>query len=567
MKHDSTQRGVLIVPEPETLEWDGTTYPFDGFRGFPPSIARKFGVPSGSWAITRNEAEGSGLEVRNGEVVIWGEESVCLASVVQLLRQFSGCLPAVRIREAVSFGFRGYHLDIARGAVPLPATFRRILRLLFLLKYNVFAVYLEDLFPWERHPRIGAHRGRLDREELSEVIRFGADLGIQVIPSLNLAGHMEHVICLPEYWPYGEWYRPKEGCLDLSSEKARDLAYDLLEEVLELWPGEYVHIGGDETWSTGRGKSLDADWSFRGPELYEAHHGRLIELVRAKGREPILWGDMISGTMHMGDLMSRAMRERWAELLDRDTWHDCTVANWDYSGRPVEHFRAIIGMFKSRGLRQLACPALSAGERCFPVFASTLANVRSFFEAARIEGIEGYLVTKWGDVGSECLSSLIEPLIAAAAELAVGAESWEAKWRMLSGESEEVLGARQVIGSEEVGGRVKHALFRNAQYSSWDEERRSELLRTWREALEEVGSLPLPEELDFSRRLVEAAVRVLEERISVSDYIALSRLYSRLWLAERKPEGLDVVVSRFWAAAGRQDAGLLHDSRGWWSIV
>lgn len=52
--------------------------------------------------------------------------------------------------------FQRYHLDIARGGVPKVGTSKRILRWLFLLKYNYFAVYSEDLLYWRKYPQIGS---------------------------------------------------------------------------------------------------------------------------------------------------------------------------------------------------------------------------------------------------------------------------------------------------------------------------------------------------------------------------------------------------------------------------
>lgn len=58
-------------------------------------------------------------------------------------------------------------------------------------------------------------------------------------------------------------------------------------------------------------------------------------------------------------------------------------------------------------------------------------------------------------------------------------------------------------------------------------------------------SLTLPEDLDFIRRLLETGVKVLNDDVKASDYTMLSGLYAKLWLKERKPEGLDAVIERF----------------------
>ncbi|WP_218042152.1 family 20 glycosylhydrolase [Infirmifilum lucidum] len=131
--------------------------------------------------------------------------------------------------------------------VPNLETFKEVLRYLFLLKYNHFGIYFEDLFPWPRHPDIGATRGRLTLSELSRIIEYGRSLGIEVFPSLELVGHMENILSLPNYRKYSEWWSPREGCINLSDPDTRRLALELPAEAADLSPSKYILIGGDET--------------------------------------------------------------------------------------------------------------------------------------------------------------------------------------------------------------------------------------------------------------------------------------------------------------------------------
>jgi len=544
---------VHIVPEPESLEFSGETFVFDGFENFPDFLAREFNVPRGEWRVTKISGEGTGLKVKEREIVIWGDSFTNYATILQLLRQDPGHLPEVTVKEEFNFTFRGYHLDIARGGVPTVKTFKRILRWLFLLKYNYFAIYFEDLFPWRKHPIIGKHRGRLTEEELREIIDYGKNLGIEVFPSLELSGHMEHILSLPEYRGFSEWHRPSEGCLDLSNEKAREFAYQLLREAVGLCPSRYIHIGGDETWALGRGRSLSKTWTFEGPSLYELHHRNMIEIVKKAGKKPILWGDMISG-MYLKRITRDA--SKWEKVIESPIWKEALIANWDYSPGSKEYFREKIQIFKKRGLQQVVCPGLSNWRRYCPNFKTALENLKNFLGAAREAGISGFLITAWGDDGEECLFSLLEPLLLASMEIAEGSGSWEEKWMALSGESRKVLEARILFGDPKVSETVKHVVFRDFWFHRMGDDEREDLKTKWMKILGEIGDILLPEDLDFIRRLVDLGIKVLGGEARVSDYIALSRIYAELWLNERKPEGLERIIERFWGAAGREDMGL-----------
>jgi len=544
---------ILIVPEPKSLKFSGETFVFDGFENFPKFLAREFNVPRGAWKITKTSGEGTGLRVKEKEIVIWGESSTNYATILQLLRQDPSHLPEVTVEEELNFTFRGYHLDIARGGVPTVETFKKILRWLFLLKYNYFAIYFEDLFPWKNHPIIGKHRGRLTEEELREVIDYGKNLGIEVFPSLELSGHMEHILSLPEYRRFSEWHRPSEGCLDLSDEEAKKFAYELLRDAVEFCPSKYVHIGGDETWALGRGRSLSKTWTFEGPRLYETHHRKMIEIVKEAGKKPILWGDMISG-MYLKRITKDA--SKWEEVIESPIWKEALIANWDYSPSSKEYFKEKIRIFKDRKLQQIACPGLSNWRKYYPNFQTALENLKNFLGAARETGITGFLITAWGDDGEECLFSLLEPLLLASMEIAEGDGRWEEKWMALSGESWEVLKARILFGGPEVSEAVKQVVFRDFWFHRMNDERRESLKTEWLKILKEIEGVKLPDDLDFIRRMIDLGVKVLSDEARVSDYIALSRIYAELWLNERKPEGLERIIERFWGAAGREDLDL-----------
>jgi len=551
---------IYIVPEPKRIESSGKKFVFDGFEIFPEFLMREFNLPRGDWKIIKIDQSGTGVEVKDKEITIWGDESIGYATILQLVKQGKGYLPEARITESLRFRFRGYHLDIARGAVPKLETFKKILRLLFLLKYNYFAIYFEDLFPWKKYPQIGKDRGRLTEYELREIIEYGKNLGIEVFPSLELSAHMENILSIPEFRKFSEWYRiaPLEACLDVSNEEAREFTYDLLKEVIEFFPSKYVHIGGDETWALGKGKSLRKTWRFEGTKLYELHHRNMIEIVKKSGKIPVLWGDMISGSILMGEMISKEFAKKWAELIESETWKEVIIANWDYQPLPKEHFKERIKVFKERGIQQIACTGLRNSGRFYPDFERAIENAKNFLTAAREENLMGFLVTAWG---CECLFSFLDPLLLVNMEFAEGDGRWKEKWMAISGENEQILEARILFGKEFCR-QLKNVIFKDSIFNRMSDERKEKLKSLWEEIIKKIDGIILPDDLHFIRILLEIGIRILNKNVKASDFIFLSNLYSMLWLKERKPEGLDRMVSQFWGTAGREDAKL-KETRAW----
>jgi len=544
---------LFVVPQPSRLEFADEWFKFDGFRNAPGFMASEFGVPNGSWELVESTKPGQGVDVTQGRVTIWGNRFTGYATTLQLLKQKRGMIPKVSIEEKLSFDFRCFHLDIARGGVPNVESFKNMLKWLFLLKYNYFAIYFEDLYPWKTHPNIGKRRGGLSLDEWNQIIEYAKRLGVEVIPSLELLGHMEHTLALPEYRKYAElWWlshRAADGCIDVGNDEAKTLTMSLLQDVLETSPCQYVHVGGDETWSLGRGRSLDRTWTYQGPELYLSHYKALLEQVGKAGKKPILWGDMLTG-MYLTD----KERERWSKVVESNLWDDALVANWDYEPADVAHFERKIDSV-GRIEKQIACPSLHNYLTYYPRFDSALKNVNSFLKAAKNRGVKGFMITAWGDDGSECLYSLLNPLLLASMEASEGGVEWEKKWLALSGETEETLRARKLFGEPLIGPEIKNVLHLVRPHFR-SEPNKEEIAKAWRNVLEQVKGAPLPEDLEFIRRCLEVGLKILGNTATALDLTALAKKYAELWLKERKPNGLENILSRLWGSAAVLDTRL-----------
>ncbi|MGC9172815.1 beta-N-acetylhexosaminidase [Athalassotoga sp.] len=540
---------MKILPEPEMIKIGKKHYSFDGFSNLPVFLKKEFGIRDGKWKIEKIKKAGNGLKITDGKVQTWGDDFTSYATLIQIVRQSKNMLPEIEIEESFKFKFRGYHLDIARGGVPNLDTFKSLLRWLFLAKYNYFAIYFEDLFPWKIDPEIGKHRGRLTEDEVKEIIDYGRSLGIEVFPSLELTGHMEHILSLPKYREFSEWHRPSEGCLDLSNKAASDFAIKLLEEVVEFFPSKYIHIGGDETWALGRGKSLNKNWEFQGHKLYESHYDRMIKVVKSHDKMPMMWGDMLTGMY-----LSKAESQKWQEVLKSRIWDEAIIANWDYSPNKKSFFKNKINSFGGRKTSQIACPGLSDWNTFYPDFKTAITNVKNFIDAARDENLPGFMVTSWGDDGQECLFSFLNPLILATMEIAEGNGRWEEKWMALSGEDEKITNVRKIFGNSQISTiTLKRVLFGELYplYKIKDEDR--QIKDEFEMVLDQTKDIILPDDLEFLKQMIETAVAVMNNKARSSDFIFLSNIYSKLWLRERKSEGLEYLLPRFWGMAGMID--------------
>lgn len=247
----------------------------------------------------------------------------------QVLRQLvrsDGSLPLVEIEDWPRFPWRGALLDVARHHVDL-STLLRFIDLLALHRFNVLHLHLTDDQGWRvesrRHPTltsIGAwrpetvhpvyggdgtpHGGFYTQEQLRHVVAYAAERAITVVPEIDLPGHATALLAaLPELAvPGHEFASPATGFgvhdnLVSLLPGTMETVFDVLEEVLEIFPSRWVHIGGDEV-PTRQWVASDAcqrrarDLGLAGAEELQGWFTREVaRWLVDRGRVPIVWDE------------------------------------------------------------------------------------------------------------------------------------------------------------------------------------------------------------------------------------------------------------------------------------
>ena len=184
-------------------------------------------------------------------------------------------VPCVKIADAPRFAYRGMHLDVARHFF---SVVKRYIDVMAIHKLNTLHWHLTDDQGWrieiKRYPELTAvgsirkatvvrkewgtydgtpYGGFYTQDEIRDVVKYAADRGVTVIPEIDLPGHMLAALtAYPELGctggPYEVWGRwgVADDVLCPGREKTFEFLEGVLTEVMELFPSEYIHIGGDE---------------------------------------------------------------------------------------------------------------------------------------------------------------------------------------------------------------------------------------------------------------------------------------------------------------------------------
>lgn len=185
--------------------------------------------------------------------------------------------PAVTINDQPRFGYRGAHFDTSRHYFPVDSI-KTFIDMLALHNINRFHWHITDDQGWrleiKKYPKlteVGSKRagtcvghdfdtsdsipygGFYTQDEARDIVKYAADRHITVIPEIDLPGHMLAALtAYPELGctggPYEVWQRwgVSEDLLCAGNDSTLRFIDDVLTEVAEIFPSEYIHIGGDE---------------------------------------------------------------------------------------------------------------------------------------------------------------------------------------------------------------------------------------------------------------------------------------------------------------------------------
>ncbi len=325
--------------------------------------------------------EGYRLSVSPECARLVGEGPAGLRYAVETLVQLvdaRGSAPACEVEDAPEFPQRGIMLDVSRGKVPTLDTLRELVDLCVRLKLNVLMLYVEHVFRFRRHPEIGADASPLEASDLLELDAYAAERHVQLVPSLQSLGHMDHVLEIPAYEHLAEG--PRRWTLSPAEPGTYELLADLFDEYLPNFRSRLFNANCDEPFDLGSGKSAARHEELGPGGVYLEHVRRVRDLAGAHGKRTLIWGDVV-----------HAHPERVPEI-DRDL----TLLDWWYEA-DCDYDR--VARFREAGLEFWVCPGTSSWNCLFPRVANSLENIRGWAEAGRRHGARGLLVTDWGDFG------------------------------------------------------------------------------------------------------------------------------------------------------------------------
>ena len=349
-------------------------------------VSRDANLPAEGYRLRVTENKGIQIDAADERGLCWA-----LATLAALTE--NGSVPICEIEDWPYYEYRGFMMDSARNFFPVE-TIKTLIELTSMAKMNVFHWHLTDDQGWRieslRFPALQEQNlvagEYYTQEEIREVVEFARVRGVDVIPEIDVPGHATAIMaaypelsCSEEPVEVAPHAGIRRVILCAGKDAVFEFLFPLLEEMAELFPSRYVHLGGDEApkdeWSAcphcRRRVEVEGLEGFE--ELQGWFTARLAEHLRGLGKQVMCWNESLLSE-RLPEEVPDLVIQYWAEARKvgpaRRFWenggsmvfsdefgayldlpHGATTLKKVYNYRP-----AVIG-FKGKGLPALGIEA------------------------------------------------------------------------------------------------------------------------------------------------------------------------------------------------------------------
>ena len=316
----------LVIPAPSGVSLEEGTYVFDDQPEVKVKLVRDKNMNSEAYV----------LEVTPEGVTVKATADAGVFYAMQTLRQMTRDgkvkeIKCCKISDSPRFPYRGLHVDVSRHFRSVDFLKRQI-DAMSLFKMNRMHIHLTDAAGWrmqiDAYPLLtefaawrpfptwkewwagdrhycsegapDANGGYYTKDQLRELVAYAHDRHVEIIPEIEMPSHSEEVLAAyPELGCSNEAYKDSDFCV--GNEKVYEFLENVLTEVMEVFPSEYIHIGGDEAgkqhWKTcPKCQALMEKEGMKDVDELQSYMIHRIErFVNSKGRRIIGWDEILDG--------------------------------------------------------------------------------------------------------------------------------------------------------------------------------------------------------------------------------------------------------------------------------
>lgn len=310
-------------------------------------------------------------------------------------------LPLCSIEDYPLLSYRAVHLDM-KHHLEKRDYYYKLMDQLAKYKINAIIAEVEDKLAYERQPLVGSVDA-LSIEEWKKLSAYAKNRNIEISPLVQGLGHASYILKHEQYRDLRD-NSESDWAFNPLDPRTYDVQFDLYLDAMEAMPyGRYLHVGGDEVHTTGRGSGKSE------LELQLIWLNKVCEFAEEHGRIPIVWDDMpiryagLYKPMFNPDLSREEVDSMWAandyKLLESIGMFpkNCIYMRWNYRLPQSEGNIKAMEWFSEHDLKVMGATAGQTRWVLMPQNESNMENISSFAKTSVKNGIDGLLLTLWDD--------------------------------------------------------------------------------------------------------------------------------------------------------------------------
>ncbi len=283
------------------------------------------------------------------------------------------------VRDWPAMKYRGIDDDLSRGPFPTLEFQKHQIRVFASYKVNIYSPYIEHTLLYPNQPLAAPPGSALTPSEVAELVAYARQYHITIVPEQEAFGHLHHVLKYDLYRDVAE--TPHGHVLAPGQPGTLPLIKDWFTQVAEEFPSPFLHIGADETFDLGVGRTRPQVQSRGYGPVYVEFLKQIHDELAPLHRRLLFWGD-IGGTdpAAVAGLPKDMIAVPWNY--------------WDTSG-----FDKMIEPFANAGIETWVAPGDANWNEVYPVARVAFGNIQGFIRDGQRLGSTGALTTIWNDDG------------------------------------------------------------------------------------------------------------------------------------------------------------------------
>jgi hexosaminidase len=321
------------------------------------------------------------IKVTAKNIRITAKSSAGLFYAVQTLRQMiegsgdKAIIPEVDIEDWPSLVYRGFMMDMSHSQLPKIQEIKNQIDFLARWKANQYLFYSEASIELDGYPLLMAD-ARFTKVQVKEIIDYAKIRHIDVIPNMELYGHLHDLFRLEHYSdmavvPHGSEFIPDDP-------RVKPLIDDWVTQISKLFPSPFFHIGFDETWFL----EYEARKRDKTPEeLYLIRLKETTDIVEKQGKRAMVWVDML---------------QKYPSIIPKASQKIIAVP-WHYDPLDDTRYEQLLSPFSKSGIPIIVQGAIKNWNWVAPATEISFLNTDVLIKAGRKYNAIGFINSGWTD--------------------------------------------------------------------------------------------------------------------------------------------------------------------------